>query len=36
MLQYVHQNQIQSSLLQYDDKNYKLLKWKLDAKDLTC
>ncbi len=26
---------IQSSILQYDDKNFQLLKWKFDDKDLT-
>ncbi len=33
---YVHQNKkIQSSLLQYDDKSFQLLKWQYDGKDLT-
>ncbi len=26
---------IQSSILQYDDKSFKLLKWKSNGKDLT-
>jgi hypothetical protein len=26
---------IQSSILQYDDKSFQLLKWKFDDKDLT-